>query len=103
MNGKFRQTKIVIYNDSAFGNRHMDEQNGYQVYEFGSFRVDPLKRQLFSNGIPVQLTSKAFDTLAVLLKNRAATVSKNDLMNAVWGDTAVEENNLTQQISALRK
>jgi DNA-binding winged helix-turn-helix (wHTH) protein/TolB-like protein len=81
----------------------MDEQNGYVLYEFGPFRVDRLRRRLFREGAPVQLASKAFETLAVLLDNRGTTVSKFDLMNLVWGETAVEENNLTQQISTLRK
>src|SRR5690348_14851609 len=83
--------------------RSMNEQNECHGYEFGSFRVDTVTRQLFRDGVSLQLTSKAFDTLAVLLANQGATVLKNDLMNAVWDDTAVEENNLTQQISALRK
>jgi DNA-binding winged helix-turn-helix (wHTH) protein/TolB-like protein len=81
----------------------MNEQKMQVAYEFGSFRVDTLKRQLFRDGVPLPLTSKAFETLAILLANHGATVAKPDLMNSVWGDTAVEENNLTQQISALRK
>lgn len=72
-------------------------------YEFGEFRVDTLKRQLRGCDQLLPLTSKAFDTLNVLIQNRGETLSKHDLMDAVWGDTAVEENNLTQQISALRK
>jgi serine/threonine-protein kinase len=81
----------------------MDEHNDRVSYEFGPFRVDRLKRQVFRDGAPVQLTSRAFDTLTALLENCGSTVSKADLMNTVWGETAVEENNLTQQISALRK
>lgn len=81
----------------------MSEQNEYVVYEFGSFRVDTLRRQLFRDGTPVQLTSKAFDTFAMLLAHHGATVLKADLMDTIWPETAVEENNLTQQISALRK
>ena len=81
----------------------MNEQNEYHGYEFGSFRVDTVTRQLLRDGESVQLTAKAFDTLVVLVANHGSTVSKDELMDAVWGDTAVEENNLTQQISALRK
>lgn len=81
----------------------MNEQNEYHGYEFGSFRVDTVTRQLLRDRKTVQLTAKAFDTLVVLIANHGSTVSKDDLMDAVWGDTAVEENNLTQQISALRK
>jgi DNA-binding winged helix-turn-helix (wHTH) protein/TolB-like protein len=81
----------------------MNEQNECVSYEFGSFRVDKLKRQLFCDDEPVQVTSKAFDTLVVLLERHGETISKEDLLDLVWGETAVEENNLTQQISALRK
>ncbi|MEQ1765295.1 MAG: winged helix-turn-helix domain-containing protein [Pyrinomonadaceae bacterium] len=73
------------------------------VYEFSNFRVDPVIRQLSSGGDPKPLTSKAFETLLVLLSNRGELVSKGDLLDAVWQDTAVEENNLTQQIAALRR
>lgn len=81
----------------------MNEQNEYHGYEFGSFRVNTVTRQLLRDGEAVPLTAKAFDTLAVLVARYGSMVSKDDLMDAVWGDTAVEENNLTQQISALRK
>jgi len=74
-----------------------------EVYEFGEFRVELRKRQLFRNGQAVQLTAKAFDTLAALITDRGEIVSKFTLMETVWPETAVEENNLTQQISALRK
>jgi len=73
------------------------------VYEFSNFRVDPVMRQLSSGGAAMPLTAKAFETLLVLLSNRGELVSKGDLLDAVWQDTAVEENNLTQQIAALRR
>ncbi len=72
-------------------------------YEFGPFRVDALKRVLWRNGEPVQLTSKSLDTLLVLIAHRGEIVTKDQLMKALWPDTIVEENNLTQQISMLRK
>ena len=73
------------------------------IYEFGSFRVDPSKRQLFSNKEPVHLTAKAFDTLLILIQQAGETVSKTDILNKVWSDVIVEEINLTQQISTIRK
>ncbi|HKE55471.1 MAG TPA: winged helix-turn-helix domain-containing protein [Pyrinomonadaceae bacterium] len=73
------------------------------VYEFGPFRVDALKRVLWRDGEPVQLTSKSLDTLLILVSQPGEIVTKDDLMKAVWPDTVVEENNLTQQISMLRK
>jgi len=73
------------------------------IYEFGSFRVDPAKRQLLCDNGPVHLTAKAFETLLILIKNAGETVSKTDLIDSVWLDVVVEENNLTQQISAIRR
>jgi len=74
-----------------------------RVYEFGPFRIDTMKRVLWRDGEQVQLTSKSLDTLLVLVERRGEVVSKDDLMKALWPDTVVEENNLTQQISMLRK
>lgn len=73
------------------------------LYEFGSFRINALKRQLLREGEVVPLASKAFNTLLILVRRHGETVTKDELMDAVWCDTAVEENNLTQQISTLRK
>ena len=73
------------------------------VYEFGGFRADPLTRRLSSGSDNLPLTPKAFDTLLVLIANRGEVVSKPDLMDAIWAETAVEENNLTQQIATLRR
>src|SRR4051812_32374475 len=74
-----------------------------QLLKFADFTVDFTRRRLMRNGEPLALTAKAFDTLSVLIRNPGETVDKADLMNAVWGDTSVEENNLTQKISALCK
>jgi DNA-binding winged helix-turn-helix (wHTH) protein/TolB-like protein len=81
----------------------MFEQNESLLYEFAGFSVDVTRRQLVHKGKPVPLTSKAFDTLLMLVSQRGTTVSKSELMNSVWADTVVEENNLTQQISVLRR
>lgn len=80
----------------------MKAQNNYS-YGFESFHVDSAKRRLMQNGQAVSLTAKAFSTLLFLIENRGKIVTKEELMNAVWADTAVEENNLVQQISTLRK
>src|SRR6266853_1389390 len=72
-------------------------------YEFGPFRVDAMKRRLLRDGQIVPLTPKAFDTLLVLIENSGQVVEKDDLMEKVWPGIAVEENNLTQNVSALRK
>jgi DNA-binding winged helix-turn-helix (wHTH) protein/TolB-like protein len=99
----FSPKMVLNYNVSTFPTGNMIEQNEFVVYEFGSFRVDTRQRRLMRDAASVQLTSKAFDTLLVLLAEAGTTVAKSMLMDRVWSATAVEENNLTQQISALRK
>src|ERR1051326_4889038 len=74
-----------------------------ELYEFGPFLLDASQRVLFRAGERIPLTSKAFDTLLTLLRNPGRIVEKYDLISAVWPDTVVEENNLNQKISALRK
>src|SRR5580693_3583119 len=72
-------------------------------YEFEDFRVEVDKRLLFRQGKLVRLTPKAFDTLLLLVQRKGKVISKDDLMREVWPDTAVEENNLNQNISTLRR
>lgn len=76
---------------------------GQHFYEFGPFRLDPVKRRLLRDGEVVALTPKAFDTLLLLVEHSGRTVERDELMQQVWPDVAVEENNLTQIISALRR
>ncbi|HKU23102.1 MAG TPA: winged helix-turn-helix domain-containing protein [Terriglobales bacterium] len=73
------------------------------LYEFGPFRLDPAKRVLLRSGEPVPLTPKAFDTLLALVQSNGRPLSREDLMQAVWPDSFVEEANLTQNIFVLRK
>jgi DNA-binding winged helix-turn-helix (wHTH) protein/TolB-like protein/tetratricopeptide (TPR) repeat protein len=72
-------------------------------YEFGPFRLDPQDRTLSRDGELVPLTMKAFDTLLVLVENAGRLISKDELMRRVWPETVVEENNLAQQVSSLRR
>jgi serine/threonine-protein kinase len=84
-----------------------------QVYEFGNYRLDMTKRLLLGGGgnpgdastawTPVSLTPKAFDTLVYLVEHGGAVLGKDELMRAIWPDTVVEENNLNQNISLLRR
>ncbi len=73
------------------------------IYEFGPFRVDALRRLLLYEGNPVRLPAKAFEILLVLLEEKGRLVEKDELMRRVWPDAVVEENNLTVNISALRR
>jgi adenylate cyclase len=74
-----------------------------QFYEFGAFRVDAGKRLLVRDGTTVPLTAKVFDTLLHLVQHSGATVGKDELMRVIWPDSIVEENNLNQNISILRR
>lgn len=74
-----------------------------EIFEFGQFRVDVLRRSLERDGQAVALSGKAFEILRVLLEQRGEVVDKDALMRQVWPDTAVEENNITVAISSLRK
>jgi len=73
------------------------------IWEFAGFKVMKDMRLLIAGGTPVTLTSKAFDTLVVLIENRDRVVTKDELLRSVWPDVEVEEGNLTQQIFLLRK
>jgi DNA-binding winged helix-turn-helix (wHTH) protein/tetratricopeptide (TPR) repeat protein len=72
-------------------------------YRFGQFVLDPRRRTVSRGDSPVSLTPKAFDVLLFLVQNPNRLVTKEELLHAVWGDTFVEEGNLTQYISHLRK
>jgi len=73
------------------------------IYEFGPFRVDALRRLLLREADEVRLPAKAFEILLVLLEEKGRLVDKDELMRRVWPDAVVEENNLTVNMSALRK
>jgi DNA-binding winged helix-turn-helix (wHTH) protein/TolB-like protein/Tfp pilus assembly protein PilF len=74
---------------------------------FGSFRLDPGQRCLLrvtdQGEEPVALGSRALDLLLLLARHPGALISKDELMDAGWPGVAVEENNLSVQISSLRR
>lgn len=74
-----------------------------RFYEFGLFRIDTDERRILRDGKPLPLTPKVFDLLLFLVENRGHTIEKDELMQRIWGDTFVEENNLSRNISMLRK
>ena len=73
------------------------------LLEFGEFRIDPEQRSLFRGDDPIPLSPKAFDLLLALIERSGRVVLKDDLMKILWPDTFVEESNLGQHISQLRK
>ncbi len=74
------------------------------IYEFDDFRLDAAKRLLLK-GVDeiVPLMPKAYDTLLYLVRHSGKVIEKDELMREIWADTIVEENNLTQNISILRR
>ena len=81
----------------------MNEANSH-IYEFGDFRLDPVKRRLVQgDGPSLPLTPRVFDTLLYLVRNSGKIVEKDELMREIWADSIVEENNLSQNISILRR
>src|ERR1700693_6104923 len=74
-----------------------------ELYEFGSFQLDPGERLLLCEGRPVPMTPKDFDMLVALVARSGHLVEKEELMKAVWPDSFVEEGNLCVTVSLLRK
>ena len=75
-----------------------------KAFEFKGFRIDVSRRLLLdSTGTPIPLTPKVFDLLLCLVENHGELLTKDALMSLVWPDTTVEESNLTQNISILRR
>ena len=75
-----------------------------RCYTFGDFRIDAIARHLSRrDGETVLLTPRVFDTLLYLVQHPGTSLGKEDLLAAIWPGRVVEENNLTQSISVLRK
>jgi len=72
-------------------------------YRFGEFTLDEARRRISRNGETLSLNPKAFDLLVELIRSSGSVVTKDDLLARVWPDQIVEENNLSVQVSALRK
>ena len=73
------------------------------AYRFGPFQLDVRERRLSRGSEVIPLRLKVFDTLRVLVENAGRLVTKQELLDAVWPDAAVEENNLNHNVSVLRK
>jgi Tol biopolymer transport system component/DNA-binding winged helix-turn-helix (wHTH) protein len=74
------------------------------TYRFSGFSVDPVRRLLFGpDGRPIALKPRVFDTLLFLIEHRGELLGKQTLLDAIWPNVVVEENNLNQAISTLRR
>ncbi len=74
-----------------------------QAYAFGPFRLSPEERTLRRGDRNLPLPPKAFETLLLLVRNPGHLMLKEDLMRSLWPDSFVEEVNLANKISVLRK
>ena len=74
-----------------------------RAYQFGPFELDRRERRLSRGDEVIPLRLKVFDTLAVLVENAGRLVTKQELLDTVWPETTVEENNLNHNVSVLRK
>jgi TolB-like protein/DNA-binding winged helix-turn-helix (wHTH) protein/tetratricopeptide (TPR) repeat protein len=73
------------------------------AYEFGQFTLFPAEKHLLSDGKAVALAPKVFDTLVLLVENQGRLIQKEELLQALWPDSFVEEVALAHNISQLRK
>lgn len=73
------------------------------IYEFAEYRLDAGRLTLWRVGEQIPLTPKVFDTLLLLVRRCGEVLTKEELIQAIWPDTVVEENNLNQHISTLRR
>jgi DNA-binding winged helix-turn-helix (wHTH) protein len=73
------------------------------LYRFDEFELNLVRRTLLRNGEEIALLPRTFDVLACLVENPGRVVAKEEILKAVWREAFVEENNLTQHISLLRK
>ena len=86
----------------------MDQRGSTDTFLFEGFRFHSCDRELFrldaaGNGLPVSIGSRALDLLGLLVERQGKLVSKSEIIDVVWRGSAVEEANLTVQISALRR
>ena len=81
----------------------MADTRGRVAYRFGPFQLDARERRLSRGSEVIPLRLKVFDTLRVLVENAGRLVTKQELLDAVWPETTVEENNLNHNVSVLRK
>jgi pimeloyl-ACP methyl ester carboxylesterase/DNA-binding winged helix-turn-helix (wHTH) protein/class 3 adenylate cyclase len=80
----------------------MNDSTG-KIYEFGRFQLDAAERLLFDGEKTISLAPKIFDTLLLLVENGGHLIRKEEMLDKIWAESFVEENNLAQNISFLRK
>lgn len=74
-----------------------------RIYEFGEFRLETGELELYRRNERLALPQKSLEMLAFLIERRGQTVTKNELLDEIWRDTFVDENNLAVNVAALRR
>jgi len=74
-----------------------------QTFSFGPFRIVPYARRLERDGVPIPVSSRAFDILCLLVSRPGQLVSKGELIRRTWPDVTVEESSLRFHITQLRR
>lgn len=74
-----------------------------KIYRFRNFYLNPTERRLIKNGQFLDLTTKSFDVLQLLIENGNEIVTKDEILGKVWNGSFVEEGNLPVHISKLRR
>ena len=72
-------------------------------YRFDSFELRPAQRLLLNDDVPMAAGARAYDLLLTLIERRERVVPHDELLNVVWPGLVVDENNLRQHVSSLRK
>lgn len=114
----FFRKKVAVWvceqvSGASYRNRSMSTADQFEpkpsrpcnrpFYEFGPFLLDTIQHVLLKDGKAVALTPKTYDTLLLLVQNSGRMLSKEELMKSLWPDSFVEESNLTQQVSMIRR
>ncbi|MFW5876686.1 MAG: alpha/beta fold hydrolase [Myxococcota bacterium] len=73
------------------------------TYRFGPFRLEPEERRLCRDGQAVPMQGKVFDLLLLLVRRAGRLVTKQELLDTIWPDVVVDENNIAYTVSILRK
>ena len=81
----------------------MNDKFQNRIYTFGEFRLDTAEHALRHGAEQIPLTPKAIELLTLLIERRGQTLTKNELMDALWHETYVDENNLAVTVLMLRK
>lgn len=81
----------------------MDSEGASPAYEFGPFRLEAAENRLIYGGQQIPLPPRAFEMLVLLVRRSGHLVTKEELMEALWPNLAVEESNITQNVFLLRR